>query len=299
MPKLRIKTRVDAAQIGLGFVDVSSYVIVQSYDGRVVAEQYSPVELELPYGGYYVKASYSYLYTSEYVWLDRDVELELVYRGAPWLIADVLGVAYTPTPPPVAPTPTPITPIVEVTAPPVTITPVEVVAPPVAPTPVAYTPTEVTGISGLDVVADKTTVLANEIVTFTVTYVEPVQDIEVRAYVGDKLVWIGSIPVKTLNIRKLSIFPGRILESWNIEADSVITFTFTAKETREQVTLQITVIKAPVEIKPPEIKPIPTPPPTPPPPEILKEKVEVAPPKVDLVKLGLIGYLIYEILRRR
>jgi hypothetical protein len=164
---------------------------------------------------------------------------------------------------------------------------------------------EVTGISGLNVVADKTTVLANEMVTFTVTYIEPLQDVEVRGYVKDKLVWIGSIPVKTLNIRKLSLFPGRILESWKIEADSVITFTFTAKETREQVTLQITVIKAPVEIKPPEIKPIPTPPPpTPPPtppPEIIpkkEEKVEVTPTQ-GLIRLGLLGYLIYEILRRR
>jgi hypothetical protein len=180
-------------------------------------------------------------------------------------------------------------------------TPTPTPTPPPTPPPQPTPPLEV-GISGLDVVADKTTVLANEMITFTVTYIEPVQDVEVKAYANNKLVWIGSIPVKTLGIRRLSLFPGRILESWNIEADSVITFTFTAKETREQVTLQITVVKAPVEIKPPEIKPIPTPPPTPTPPEIIpkkEEKVEVTPPKPNLAVLGLFGYLIYEILRRR
>jgi hypothetical protein len=201
--------------------------------------------------------------------------------------------APTPTPVP-APTPAPpVTPpaVVEITAPPVTITPVTV--------------TE----TGLDVVADKTTLLANEMITFTVTRIEPVQDIEVRAYANNKLVWIGNIYVKTLGIRSLSLFPGRILESWKIEADSVITFTFTAKETREQVTLQITVIKAPVEIKPPEIKPIP-PPPTPPPeispapppkiPPLPPLKIPPPPaPKVDLVKLGLIGYIVYELLKKK
>jgi hypothetical protein len=150
---------------------------------------------------------------------------------------------------------------------------------------------------GLDVIVDKTIVLANEMITFTATYVEPVQDIEVRGYVGDRLVWLGNIWVKTLNRRSLSLFPGRILESWNIEADSVMTFTFTAKETREQVSLQIIVIKAPVEIKEREK-------PKPPTPEIpeekeKEEKVEVTPPPANLVKLGLLGYLIYEILRRR
>jgi len=202
-------------------------------------------------------------------------------------------------PPPPAPTPTPVTaPSVTPVTPPITILP----TPPVA---------EITETPGLDVVADKTTVLANEMVTFTVTRIEPIQDVEVRAYANNKLVWIGSIPVKTLNMRSLSLFPGRILESWKIEADSTMTFTFTAKETREQVSLQITVIKAPVEIKPPETPaPIPPRPPeiiSPPPPEIPKVEVlpaptpivEVAPPKVDLVRLGLLGYIIYEILKKR
>jgi len=194
---------------------------------------------------------------------------------------------------PPAPTPTPVP--APTPAPPVTPLKTEILpAPPVA---------EITGITGLDVVADKTTVLANEMVTFTVTRIEPVQDVEVKGYIGDKLVWIGGIYVKTLGIRSLSLFPGRILESWKIEADSVITFTFTAKETREQVTLQITVIKAPVEIKPPE-KPTP-PPPTPPPeipplPPVIPPPTPItAPPKVDLVKLGLIGYIVYELLKKK
>ena len=103
----------------------------------------------------------------------------------------------------------------------------------------------------LDVSVDKTTVLPTEMVTFVVT-VMPVQDVEVRGYIGGKLVWLGSVYVKTLGVNYLTIIPGRILESWGL-SEGVIDFVFTAKETGDEARVSITVVKAPV----PEVVPVP------------------------------------------
>jgi len=126
-------------------------------------------------------------------------------------------------------------------------------APVPAPTPIIAPLPIPTGEVGrvLDVSVDKTTVLPTEMVTFVVT-VMPVQDVEVRGYIGDKLVWLGSVYVKTLGINYLTIIPGRILESWGL-SEGVIDFVFTAKETGDEARVSITVVKAPV----PEVVPVP------------------------------------------